>query len=299
MGVKSWNSWILSFTAQPANRKRQQPLPAARLQDIYTFRRVRRLPTLSTCGNKRVKAGKVWIFFFFICAPACMCVCVCSLRKERVEKPLHSPRLYFFILFFKTFFPSVSSGICVHQQRQAGLQTRVSASQLPGKNSLWYRRTRYVYVSLCVRAHPHPAFWGLRRNAYVPVSVWTKLYLPPTPLLLLPALNPFEEEENVDARFVEETALKQTSVQLGFEAKWQEGKEGGRGMTDGWMVEGKDKGWTQDCDGARALEKPTAGWWDFWGVEGQMRVPRKMDKRERNCGDGRKKVKKKAITETG
>lgn len=33
------------------------------------------------------------------------------------------------------------------------------------------------------------------------------------------ALNPFEEQENVDARFVEETALKQTLVQLGFEAK--------------------------------------------------------------------------------
>lgn len=51
------------------------------------------------------------------------------------------------------------------------------------------------------------------------MSVWTKLYLPTTPLLLLPAPNPFEEQGNVDARFVEETALKQTSVQLGFEAK--------------------------------------------------------------------------------
>lgn len=34
-----------------------------------------------------------------------------------------------------------------------------------------------------------------------------------------PALNPFEEQENVDARFVEETALKQTVIQLGFEGK--------------------------------------------------------------------------------
>lgn len=31
--------------------------------------------------------------------------------------------------------------------------------------------------------------------------------------------NPFEEQENVDARFVEETALKQTLIQLGFEEK--------------------------------------------------------------------------------
>ncbi|XP_045927836.1 gamma-secretase-activating protein isoform X2 [Micropterus dolomieu] len=33
------------------------------------------------------------------------------------------------------------------------------------------------------------------------------------------ALNPFEEQENVDARFVEETALKQTVILLGFEEK--------------------------------------------------------------------------------
>ncbi|KAG9339120.1 hypothetical protein JZ751_024151 [Albula glossodonta] len=33
------------------------------------------------------------------------------------------------------------------------------------------------------------------------------------------ALNPFEEQENVDARFVEETALKQTLILLGFEQK--------------------------------------------------------------------------------
>lgn len=33
------------------------------------------------------------------------------------------------------------------------------------------------------------------------------------------ALNPFEEQENVDARFVEETALKQTLILLGFEEK--------------------------------------------------------------------------------
>lgn len=35
----------------------------------------------------------------------------------------------------------------------------------------------------------------------------------------LPDLNPFEEQENVDARFVEETALKQTLILLGFEEK--------------------------------------------------------------------------------
>ncbi|XP_029351169.1 gamma-secretase-activating protein isoform X2 [Echeneis naucrates] len=33
------------------------------------------------------------------------------------------------------------------------------------------------------------------------------------------ALNPFEEQENVDARFVEETALKQTLILLGFDGK--------------------------------------------------------------------------------
>ncbi|XP_056280652.1 gamma-secretase-activating protein isoform X2 [Pseudoliparis swirei] len=33
------------------------------------------------------------------------------------------------------------------------------------------------------------------------------------------ALNPFEEQENVDARFVEETALKQTLILLGFDQK--------------------------------------------------------------------------------
>ncbi|TKS90705.1 Gamma-secretase-activating protein [Collichthys lucidus] len=36
---------------------------------------------------------------------------------------------------------------------------------------------------------------------------------------LMTALDPFEEQENVDARFVEETALKQTLVLLGFEEK--------------------------------------------------------------------------------
>uniref|UniRef100_A0A3Q2P5M4 Gamma-secretase-activating protein C-terminal domain-containing protein n=1 Tax=Fundulus heteroclitus TaxID=8078 RepID=A0A3Q2P5M4_FUNHE len=33
------------------------------------------------------------------------------------------------------------------------------------------------------------------------------------------ALNPFEEKENVDARFVEDSALLQTLIQLGFEEK--------------------------------------------------------------------------------
>ncbi|KAM6985552.1 gamma-secretase-activating protein [Aplochiton taeniatus] len=33
------------------------------------------------------------------------------------------------------------------------------------------------------------------------------------------AMNPFEEQENVDARFVEETALKQTLILLGYEVK--------------------------------------------------------------------------------
>uniref|UniRef100_A0A3Q3W3F0 Gamma-secretase-activating protein C-terminal domain-containing protein n=1 Tax=Mola mola TaxID=94237 RepID=A0A3Q3W3F0_MOLML len=35
----------------------------------------------------------------------------------------------------------------------------------------------------------------------------------------LAALNPFEEQENVDAQFVEETALKQTLILLGFVEK--------------------------------------------------------------------------------
>uniref|UniRef100_A0A8C6SPM0 Gamma-secretase-activating protein C-terminal domain-containing protein n=1 Tax=Neogobius melanostomus TaxID=47308 RepID=A0A8C6SPM0_9GOBI len=38
-------------------------------------------------------------------------------------------------------------------------------------------------------------------------------------IILLNSTNPFEEQENVDARFVEETALKQTLIQLGFEEK--------------------------------------------------------------------------------
>lgn len=33
------------------------------------------------------------------------------------------------------------------------------------------------------------------------------------------ALNPFEGQENVDAKFVEETALKQTMILLGLEDK--------------------------------------------------------------------------------
>lgn len=33
------------------------------------------------------------------------------------------------------------------------------------------------------------------------------------------ALNPFEEQENVDAKFVEETALMQTRILLGYETK--------------------------------------------------------------------------------
>lgn len=33
------------------------------------------------------------------------------------------------------------------------------------------------------------------------------------------ALNPFEEQENVDAKFVEETALMQTWILLGYEKK--------------------------------------------------------------------------------
>uniref|UniRef100_A0A4W5KG33 Gamma-secretase-activating protein C-terminal domain-containing protein n=1 Tax=Hucho hucho TaxID=62062 RepID=A0A4W5KG33_9TELE len=38
-------------------------------------------------------------------------------------------------------------------------------------------------------------------------------------LFWVSALNPFEEQENVDARFVEETALKQTLILLGFHDK--------------------------------------------------------------------------------
>jgi len=43
--------------------------------------------------------------------------------------------------------------------------------------------------------------------------------LSPTPSSCVAALNPFEEQENVDARFVEETALKQTLILLGFDQK--------------------------------------------------------------------------------
>uniref|UniRef100_A0A3B3ZWX4 Gamma-secretase-activating protein C-terminal domain-containing protein n=1 Tax=Periophthalmus magnuspinnatus TaxID=409849 RepID=A0A3B3ZWX4_9GOBI len=38
-------------------------------------------------------------------------------------------------------------------------------------------------------------------------------------LCFFPGTNPFEEQENVDTRFVEETALKQTFILLGFEEK--------------------------------------------------------------------------------
>lgn len=40
-----------------------------------------------------------------------------------------------------------------------------------------------------------------------------------TPAFSFQALNPFGERENVDAAFVEETALKQTLILLGFETK--------------------------------------------------------------------------------
>lgn len=98
-------------------------------------------------------------------------------------------------------------------------------------------------VCVCV----YSAFRGLRQNVCVYVRAWSKhssfhhegarkevcscvwgyilykkLYLSLSlshSSSCLPALNPFEEQENVDARFVEETALKQTLILLGFEEK--------------------------------------------------------------------------------
>lgn len=54
---------------------------------------------------------------------------------------------------------------------------------------------------------------------WLSAAFYKKLHLSLTPLSCAAALNPFEEQENVDARFVEETALKQTLILLGFEEK--------------------------------------------------------------------------------
>uniref|UniRef100_A0AAY4EJV2 Gamma-secretase-activating protein C-terminal domain-containing protein n=1 Tax=Denticeps clupeoides TaxID=299321 RepID=A0AAY4EJV2_9TELE len=51
------------------------------------------------------------------------------------------------------------------------------------------------------------------RPEFLPLTYLTNILLD----LEDQVLNPFEEQENVDARFVEETALKQTLIQLGFE----------------------------------------------------------------------------------
>uniref|UniRef100_A0AAY4EIA2 Gamma-secretase-activating protein C-terminal domain-containing protein n=1 Tax=Denticeps clupeoides TaxID=299321 RepID=A0AAY4EIA2_9TELE len=53
------------------------------------------------------------------------------------------------------------------------------------------------------------------RPEFLPLTYLTNILLD----LEDQVLNPFEEQENVDARFVEETALKQTLIQLGFEKK--------------------------------------------------------------------------------
>ncbi|KAM9402698.1 gamma-secretase-activating protein isoform 5-T6 [Salvelinus alpinus] len=53
------------------------------------------------------------------------------------------------------------------------------------------------------------------RSEFLPLTFLTKILLDVEDR----ALNPFEEQENVDARFVEETALKQTLILLGFQDK--------------------------------------------------------------------------------
>ncbi|XP_029603190.1 gamma-secretase-activating protein [Salmo trutta] len=53
------------------------------------------------------------------------------------------------------------------------------------------------------------------RPEFLPLTFLTKILLDVEDR----ALNPFEEQENVDARFVEETALKQTLILLGFQDK--------------------------------------------------------------------------------
>ncbi|XP_048124270.1 gamma-secretase-activating protein isoform X1 [Alosa alosa] len=59
--------------------------------------------------------------------------------------------------------------------------------------------------------HEHSSLWP----DFLPLSYLTKVLSS----LEEKALNPFEEQENIDARFVEETALKQTLIQLGLEDK--------------------------------------------------------------------------------
>ncbi|XP_064877402.1 gamma-secretase-activating protein isoform X2 [Oncorhynchus nerka] len=53
------------------------------------------------------------------------------------------------------------------------------------------------------------------RPEFLPLTFLTKILLDVEDR----ALNPFEEQENVDARFVEETALKQTLILMGFQDK--------------------------------------------------------------------------------
>ncbi|XP_062374275.1 gamma-secretase-activating protein isoform X2 [Sardina pilchardus] len=58
--------------------------------------------------------------------------------------------------------------------------------------------------------HEHSSLWP----DFLPLSYLTKVLSD-----LEEKANPFEEQENIDARFVEETALKQTLIQLGLEDK--------------------------------------------------------------------------------
>lgn len=60
---------------------------------------------------------------------------------------------------------------------------------------------------------------NLQQSQQTRKCVLHRLYKSRSSLQLQTALNPFEEQENVDARFVEETALKQTLILLGFEVK--------------------------------------------------------------------------------
>lgn len=59
------------------------------------------------------------------------------------------------------------------------------------------------------------------------------------------ALNPFEEKENVDARFVEESALMQTLIQLEKKWSWWKGNEG-REAGGEWKIDEEENQFTEE-----------------------------------------------------
>lgn len=117
------------------------------------------------------------------------------------------------------------------------------------------RERGWKSVCVCVCMWFNTEAWGgFRQNVWA-ISVWLgerkKVYKMSSlslSFLLVPALNPFEEQENVDARFVEETALKQTLILLGYEEKWrmleQRGEAGQQQQRwmDGWIEGETDEG---------------------------------------------------------